>query len=143
MRKFCMCYIVCSGGVTAAMTTVYLHTLHDLHIYILYTICISTYSTQSVYLHTLHDLYIYILYTICISTYSTQSVYLRTLHDLYIYVLYTICISTYSTQSVYLRTLHDLIPTELLERGLKCSMIVRNVTLVKQRVAQALVIHEA
>jgi hypothetical protein len=36
--------------------------------------------------------------------------------------------------TVYLWTLDDLIPTELLERGVKWSMVVINVTLVKQRV---------
>jgi hypothetical protein len=30
MRILYTCYIVCSGGVNTAMTTVYLHTLHDL-----------------------------------------------------------------------------------------------------------------
>lgn len=50
---------------------------------------------------------------------------------------------TTAMTAVYLHTLHDLIPTELFERGLKWSMVVRNVTLVKQRVQQALVIHKA
>ena len=45
--------------------------------------------------------------------------------------------------TVYLHTLHDPVPTELLERGLKWSMTVRNVTLVEQRAQQALVIHKA
>jgi hypothetical protein len=45
--------------------------------------------------------------------------------------------------TVYLHTLHDPLPTELLERGLKWNMIVRNVTLVKQHALQTQVIHKA
>jgi len=59
--------------------------------------------------------------------------------------LYFVCSGGVTTAmtTVYLRILHDLIPTELLVRGVKWGMIVRHVTLVKQRVQQALVIHKA